>query len=62
MVLIHVASQILVGMILHLFYSPKQKNVNTKREKTKVQNIGVDFDPSIYGATYVPVNIRIKFE
>ena len=36
--------------------------VNTKREEAKVQNADVDFDSSINGATYVPLNVAIKFE
>ena len=36
--------------------------VNAKREEAKAQNTGVDFDSSIKGATYVPLNIAIKFE
>ena len=36
--------------------------VNAKKEEAKVQNVGVDFDSSINGATYVPVNVAIKFE
>ena len=36
--------------------------INTKKEEACIQNIVVDFDSSIHGATYISVYITIKFE
>ena len=60
-----IAHRLDINSLLSQLVQEKQLSsciVNAKREEAKVQNTGVDFDSSMNGTTYVPMNIAIKFK